>query len=259
MIQFFPRDQYHHLLMLTEAHRVLLTYIRARKVVDEDEMQNRMAIIVSKFNLDGTPETLLREYISSINVGLEKFAFKIETVRDQEARRLQYVFINTRFDDVIQACTPYTPPELDAVKQLIDEVVNASNYGFCMPYGNAKQLVGSVLKQRAGDAGYFLTRLVDDGWIEVTSQNRIVLSPASLAELKVYLSDRFGYLLADDSLGKLLTCHVCGDVVTFGVKCQTRSCPSAFHGKCSEVYLRGNEGCPGGCDTLELVRVGAAP
>lgn len=230
---------------ITEAHKVLLTFVRARKIILEDEMNEKFPILAAHFGLDQQNlQTLLREYISTINVALEKFAFKIDTVRDQESRKLLYVFINTRFDEVIQACTPYTPPELDAVKQVIDEIINANNFAFCFPFGNAKQLVGSILKQRASDAGYFITRLVDDGWIEITDLNRLVLSPASLAELKAYLGDRFGYFLAEDSLGKLLTCMNCKDLVTLGVKCKNRECPTSFHRKCAEVYFRDNEECP---------------
>lgn len=238
---------------LTECHRVLLTFVRARKVVSEDEMDVKWPILVDSFGLDPeNSKTLLRDHLSSINVALEKFAFKIETVRDQETRKLQYVFINTRFDDIIQACTPYTPPELDAVKQVIDEIINADDFAFCFPYGNAKQLVGSILKQRASDAAYFIYRLVDDGWIEITSLNRLVLLPASLAELKVYLADRYGQFLADDSLGKLLTCHTCGDLVTLGVKCKAEDCASSFHRKCAELYMRGNDACPSSTCTESL-------
>ncbi|SGZ46935.1 CIC11C00000000610 [Sungouiella intermedia] len=244
---------------ITECHRVLLTFIRTRKIVLEDEMDTKFPILISHFGLDSENPSLLREYISTINVALEKHAFKIETIRDQESRKLQYVFINTRFDDVIQGCTPYTPPELDAIKQVIDEIINASNFSFCFPQGNAKQLVGSTLKQRASDATYFVARLVDDGWIEITQLNRLVLAPASLAELKEYLADRFGYFLVDDLLGKLLVCHTCGDLVTLGVKCKSRDCGSSFHKKCAEVYMRSNDGCPSSScsDTLEdMVKVG---
>lgn len=204
----------------------------------------------------------LRDHMAAINVALEKFAFKIETVREQESGKLQYIFINTRFDDIIQGCTPYSPPELDAIKQLIDEIVNADDFEFCFPYGNAKQLVGSILKQKASDAAYLIARLVDDGWVEIHLRNRLVLLPASLAELKVYLVDRFGQFLAEDSLGKMLNCKTCGDLVTLGLKCESGECAVAFHRKCAEIFKRDNDVCPG-VECLEsldkLVPVGPAP
>lgn len=244
---------------ITECHRVLLTFIRARKIVLEDEMDKKFPILAAHFGLDQENPSLLRDHISTLNVALEKFAFKIETIRDQQSRKIQYVFINTRFDDVIQGCTPYTPPELDAIKHVIDEIINASNFKFCFPHGNAKQLVGSILKLKASDSGYFIARLVDDGWIDITDLNRLVLAPASLAELKVYLGDRYGYFLAEDTLGKLLVCHTCGDLVTLGLKCKSHNCGSSFHEKCGEVYMRSNDGCPSSTcsDNLEnMVTVG---
>lgn len=231
---------------ITESHRVLLTFIRARKIVTEDEMNEKFPVLAAHFGLDqDNLQSLLREYISTINVALEKHAFKIESIRHQETRKLQYVFINTRYDDIIQACTPYSPPELDAIKQIIDEIVNANNFSFCLPYGNAKQLIGSILKQRASDAGYFISRIVDDGWIELNDHNKLMLSPASLVELKSYMGDRFGYFLREDILGKLLTCFTCKELLTLGLKCKNRECSTSFHRKCSEIHLRGNTtACP---------------
>lgn len=247
----------------TEAHRVLLTYLRSVRAISVDKLTAKFKILAEDLEIEvSDPLTSLREYIATINYNLERFGFKVETARDQALGDLQYVFVNAKFDDVIQKCTPYTPPELDAVKQLIDSIVEASLYEFCVPYGNAKQQAGSVLKLRASDAAFFLTRLIDDGWIEVTSHNRVVLSSAALAELKVYLTDRFGVMTAEDSLGKLLVCHVCGDLVTLGAKCPQSECPSAFHRKCYSVFARGRTECPNrrcGAVLEKMADVGAAP
>lgn len=230
-------------MALTEAHRVLLTYIRALKAVPVAEATRKFALLAERFALDA-PE--LAEYISTINISLERFGFKIDTVRDQALDALTYVFVNTRFDDVIQGCTPYTPPELDAVKQLVDNIVNAHDFAFCVPYGNAKQHVAAVLKVRAADADYFLRRLIDDGWIELSLLGRVVLSQISLTELRLYLVDRFGVYSVDDSLGKLLRCTVCRELVTLGQRCG--ECPATFHTRCLAVYSRNNDKCACGDD-----------
>lgn len=235
---------------MDEAHRVLLTYLRATKCVP-------VATVAAKFPLlaENGDENLLRQYISTINVNLERFGFKIDTVRDQRSDTLQYVFINTRFDDVIQACTPYLPPELDAVKQLVDNIVNSHDFAFSLPYGNAKQHTASVLKQRASDAELLLRRLVDDGWLAVSDRSRVLLSETALAELRIYLVDRFGVFSADDALGKLLLCVVCSSLVTTGTKCVQAECSAAFHSKCFTVYSRNHELCQCG-EALEQRAVG---
>lgn len=244
----------------TEAHRLLLTYVRAVRAIQADVLASKFQLMTEELQLPNQP--VLREYIATINFNLERYGFRIDAARDQASGDLQYVFVNTRFDDVIQNCTPYSPPELDAIKQLVDSIVEETKYAFCVPYGNAKQHIGGVLKQRASDAAFFLTKLIDDGWIEVTSHNRVVLSALALAELKLYLTDRFGVMTADDNLGKLLICQICGDLVTLGSKCPQPDCPSAFHRKCFAVSTRNGGVCPNmrcGGELTGMVDVGAEP
>ncbi|GEQ67300.1 hypothetical protein JCM33374_g964 [Metschnikowia sp. JCM 33374] len=187
---------------------------------------------------------VMRDYIAEINVKIARAHFKIDSIRDQETDIQQYVFINTKTDEIIQACTPYTVPELDAIKQLIDHIINAHGYAFGLNYANAKQHVASVLKQKARESDMFIKRLVDDGWINLTNQNRLVLSPTSLAELSTYLKDRFGVFSASDTSGKLLKCLVCSDFVTLGKKCGNKDCYTSFHSKCMGVFSRENQVCP---------------
>lgn len=226
---------------LTEAHRVLITYLRAVRSVSAPLLTEKFKRIAEHFEIDtkDEPAAKLREYISDLNVRLERYSFKIEAARDQVLGEAVYVFVNTKADSVIQGCTPYSPSELDAIKQMIDSIIS-SDFEFCLPYGNAKQQVASVAKLRLNDADFFLTRLVNDGWINITSNSRVVLSTATLAELKTYLIDRFGIFSPEDPLGKLLSCNVCGDLVTYGIKCPSEVCHVSFHNKCFTVFSRQN-------------------
>lgn len=228
-----------------DVHRVLLTYIRAVRSVSAETMARKIEILATHYPLDvSDPQRALRELISSINVKIEKFGFKIDVIRDQDTHVIHYAFVNTRFDEFIQGCTSYSAPELDTIKQLIDTVINAHNYVFSVLYAMAKQRVTSVLKQKTSDSVILLQRLVDDGWLEITDLDRVVLSPACLAELRKYLDDKYGYFSAADPLGKLLKCFVCGDTVTLGYKCGQDNCYAAFHKKCLNFYLRDHEACP---------------
>ncbi|OBA19346.1 hypothetical protein METBIDRAFT_13640 [Metschnikowia bicuspidata var. bicuspidata NRRL YB-4993] len=177
----------------SEAHRVLLTYLRAVKCISADDLLEKFSVLSTHFGIDTSkPMEAMRDYIAEINVQIARAHFKIASIRDQETDIQHYVFINTKSDEVIQACTSYTVPELDTIKHLIDSIVNSHDYAYALPYGNAKQQTTTLLKQKASELDLFIRRLVDDGWINLTDQNRLVLSCASLAELSTYLQDRFG-------------------------------------------------------------------
>lgn len=229
----------------SEAHRVLLTYIRGVKCISAEELVERFVMIADHFGIDmADPTQAMRDYIAEINVKIARAYFKIDSIRDQETDMQQYVFINTKFDEIIQGCTPYSPPELDAIKQLIDSIVNSHGYAFGLPFGNAKQQITTVLKRPPNELENFIERLVDDGWINLTAQKRLVLSAASLSELADYLQDRYGEFSDADTLGKLLKCLVCSGFVTLGKKCSNTECPSSFHAKCFSVFSRDNKVCP---------------
>ncbi|EEQ37686.1 putative non-structural maintenance of chromosomes element [Clavispora lusitaniae] len=233
--------------MYTEAHRALLTYIRAVKVVSADRLTAQFSLVAEQYSLQES----LRDFLATINVRLERYGFKIDSTWDQDSGAALYVFVNTRLDDVIQSCTPYSPPELDAIKELIDTIVSAPGYIYACPMVNARQQIASTLKRPASDATYLLKQLVDDGWVSFTSHNRVVLAPAALAELRAYLEDRFGIFSTADPQGKLLVCNVCRGLVTLGQKCITGDCPTSFHDRCMASYQRGGHGCPACGKSLE--------
>lgn len=227
-----------------EAHRTFLTYIRTVKSKPVDVLEQRFQMLAEHFEITLTdPPKDLRDFIAAINVELEGFGFKIDSIRDQESGVLHYIYVNTRLDEQIQGCTPYSAPELDAIKQLIDNIINASDFAFSVPYVNSKQQIAAVLRSKASAAEFFLRRIHDDGWFE-TRQGRLVLSTTAMADLREYLRDRFGVFCDQDTLGTLLQCHVCKEIVTLGCKCPTSDCPLAYHNKCFRLYSRDKDTCP---------------
>lgn len=240
----------------SEAHRTLLTYVRATKVSPADRLARKFEKIAAHFAVDPS----LREAVATINIKLEPFGFKIVSTWDQRLDQQLYVFVNTRFDDIIQNCTPYTPPELDAIKGLVDSIISAHDYAYSYPMGNARQQVAATAKKPAADAAHLIVRLIDDGWLESTGHNRVVLAPAALAELAAYLEDRFGVFSRADPQGKLLACHMCRALVTLGAKCGDRACAAAFHHRCMALYRRTADACPECHELLDGARaVGAVP
>ena len=232
-----------------EVHRVLVTYMRAVRTVPAEVLARKAAILARHFELDASdPRKLTHELVSTVNVQIGRLDFHIDAVHDQRTNALQYMFVNARFDEYIQSCTAYSAPELDVIKQLVDSVVCAHRYAYSVLYAMAKQRATAVLKQKTSDAVYLLRRVVDDGWIEVTSLDRVVLSALCLAELRTYLDDKYGFMTAADPLGKLLRCIVCEEIVTVGRKCGDDECYAAFHNKCFGVYLHRHVECPNaGC------------
>lgn len=238
----------------SEAHRALLTYVRATKVVPADRLAAKFDKIAAHFAVDPS----LRDAVATINIRLEPFGFKIDSTWDQRLGQPLYVFVNMRLDDIIQSCTLYSPAELDAIKGLVDLVVSAHDYAYSFPVGNARQQAAATTKKSATDVAHLLVRLVDDGWLETTGHNRVVLAPAALAELRAYLVDRFGVFSRADPQGKLLACHVCRALVTLGAKCGDRACAAAFHDRCMALFRRSADACPECQAPLDDVRaVGA--
>lgn len=224
----------------SEAHRALLTYVRAKKVTPADSLAAQFERIAAHYDVPPS----VRDAVATINVKLEPFGFKIDSTWDQHLGLPLYVFVNTRFDDIIQNCTPYSPPELEAIKGLVDSIVSAHDYVYSYPMGNARQQVAATANKTTSDAAHVLVRLIDDGWLETTGHNRVVLAPAALAELRAYLVDRFGVFSRADPQGKLLACHVCRALVTVGAKCVDRACPVAFHDRCMVLFRRSADACP---------------
>lgn len=237
----------------TEAHRILLTYIRGLKVVSSESLLQAYQTLCQEMDLEtgSDIQVSLSTFISEINMKLDKFNFRISSIRDQSTEEILYVFVNTEFDEAIQDCTNYTPPELDCIKQLVDNIINSHGYVYSLLYKITKQLIMGVLKVKGSDADFFLQRMVDDGWIELSAHKKVVVSSATLVELHGYMIDRFGVFSQADSAGKLLECVLCKELVMMGKKCANNECYKAFHNKCYTLYIRDQTECPNrACERL---------
>lgn len=66
--------------MYTEAHRALLTYIRAVKVVSADRLTAQFSLVAEQYSLQES----LRDFLATINVRLERYGFKIDSTWDHQ-------------------------------------------------------------------------------------------------------------------------------------------------------------------------------
>lgn len=237
-------------LVYSDVHRVVLTYIISVRFISFTELQLKFNTIIEKFGeriLDNTTlQDVLQEHISTINGKIAPHGLKIDKVRHQVSGEIYYVMINTGSDEVIKGNTNYSVNELDAIKQIIDELIESNGIDFSIGVINATQKVAGGLNKTMKEAGVFINKLVDDGWFSLTFNDRLVLSIRSLSELKRYLVDRYG-INNLESNGKLFTCHQCNEINTLGLHCPISDCLVNFHYKCLEIYMRNqdNEGkCP---------------
>lgn len=225
----------------SEPHRILLTYILAVKAVQHKELLEKFQIISQEYEeLDIDDRDLspkLRKFISIINSRLEKYSFKIDELKHQITGESYFVFITTKKDDFIKGSTTYSPPELDSIKTIIEEIID-NDSEFSIGIVNANQTLVNSLNRSQRDAYALLTRLIDDGWFELTTEDKLILSIRSLSDLKQYLIDSYGIYSSNDVNGKILQCKVCSNIVTLGYKCKSEPIDVNFHYKCLDIYNR---------------------
>lgn len=220
---------------LTEVHRVLLTYIRSCKYIQQEKLQNDFQLIQQRLSQESQLETvdsLLDKHIVLINTSITQHGFKIDRRTHEISGDLYYIFINTLSDEIIKSNTNYSVKELDAVKTIIDDIIESKN--FAIGRVNAQQRISNILNKTLRDSSSFIDKLIDDGWFTLSREEKLLLSMKSLCELKHYLIDRHG-IFTPTSKGKLYMCKQCNEMVTMGYKGEDGL---SFHYKCYNIYTR---------------------
>ncbi|KAI3404759.2 hypothetical protein KGF56_002462 [Candida oxycetoniae] len=227
--------------MLSEIHRVLLTYLRSVKSISLPSLLDAFRLICQRLD-NGVSEKaiipnrdILEEYIRDINAEITKQGFKIDRKNDELNGTLYFVFTNTVCDEIIKNSTTYTVPELVTIKMIIEEIVESPDYAFSNSRIRAQQTVSGCLNKSLKESSTFVDKLIDDGWFDATLDDKLVLSIKSLCELKQYLIETYGS--SDSEEGKLLICPQCKELVTLGF-CTAQG--EGFHRKCYDIYCRNN-------------------
>lgn len=217
-----------------EIHRTLLTHVRGIRVISRSQLAADFEEIVAALTdlpqTEGTPS--LDDYISTINSQITQDGMKITKIRSQVTNDPYFVFVNTKSDDIFKANSTFTVNELDAIKKLVDEIFE-SNLTFAIDFVQGSQVVAASINKSTKEAGNFIEDLVDEGWINITTHDQIILSMRGISELERYLVDRYGLR---EQNGNIFMCYQCKEIVTIGKKCG--HCHLAFHGKCGDVWLK---------------------
>lgn len=218
---------------LDEIDRVLLTHVRSCKYIKQQHLQNDFDYILNRLSPE-LPENgeSLDHHLASINGAITRHGFKIDRRTHEISGDLYYIFINTISDEIIKSSTNYTVKELDAIKTIIDDIIESNH--FAIGRVNAQQRISNTLNKTLREASAFIDKLVDDGWFTLTREEKLLLSIKSLCELKHYLIDRHGILTATTK-GKLYMCKQCNEMVTMGYKGEDGL---SFHYKCYDIYNR---------------------
>lgn len=221
----------------TETHRVLLTLLRTCKYISHSNLVESFKTIVERLEPQEPTtsyDNLLNAHVSAINYRISQHGFKVDKKTNEATGELTYIFVNTISDEVIKQNTDYSAKELEVIKHLVDGIME--NEDLCMGRVNAQQTIALETGRTLGEASRFVELLVDLGWFNMTSDERLVLSPRAVAELKNYLISRYG--VASDG-GKVFICKQCNEIVTMGVFLKDLHQP--FHWKCYAIYVPGGE------------------
>ncbi|KAK6199295.1 Nse1 non-SMC component of SMC5-6 complex-domain-containing protein [Scheffersomyces amazonensis] len=228
---------------MSELDRVLLTYIRGERYISQSRLVTAYEAISDKLNGEGeikSPIDEVEKHISAINSKIADHGFKIERRNNEITGELTYVFINTSADETIKVATNYSAPELDAIKTIIDDIIDAVDYAFSIGRVTCHQVVAAKLNKTLSESASFVDRLIDDGWFICTTNDRIALSIKTVVELKSYLITRHGSSKDSPSPGKILLCEQCNQILTAGYM-DKRETPIYLHYKCFDVYRRTKE------------------
>lgn len=253
---------------MDDLHRILLTYIRGVRYIAHDDLLQKYRYIqkrlrdaerVAETNDSETPdlaneiepeseseaETALANAIAVINNEITKFGFRLDRKHDQNADlTLYYIYVNIDGDEIMKKDAKYTVNELQAIKLVIDLIVESPSLRFSCPRQEAIRAISADTKRLLDLSEYFLSQLVEEGWFIIDSA-RVKLSIRSLSELKGYLVDRYA-TRNDSQNGTLISCPVCNELVTEGYFCS--ECQLGYHRKCDSINRQGSDIATGSCN-----------
>lgn len=218
------------------SHRVLLTYIRSVKYISYNDLISRFSAILDHLSIeiDQTIDQCLLDHINLINQYIGDHGFKVERRIDEATNVLHYVFVHLDMnDETSKTLSNFSINELDTIKKLIENIVEAPSFEYSIGKVNARQIIIAAQNKTSSEALAFISSLIDNGWFVITLEDRLLLSQRSITELKTYLINRYGTF---DSDGKIILCKECNNIVTLGSYIPELN--SGFHYRCLDIYQK---------------------
>ena len=135
-------------MVYSEVHLTLLTYIRSVGIAKETKLLHAYETIASRLVADlQIDQNAFADAINQINTKIESTGFKIARYRPQNDDEILYIFVNSQSDELVRSNTTYSAPELDALKHIIDDIVQQPGFQFLVGEVNAGQQVCSLLSR----------------------------------------------------------------------------------------------------------------
>ena len=215
------------------------------------------------------------EYVQRTNEALSPFEFEIRSALHQTTRERVWALINTTSDALTQMSTMHSPDELAFLKRVLDAMFDTYNTSraeivavtsmqaikLAKPVGEASRRESSNNTQSSAgltmsQAEKVLSRLVAEGWFELSPKGFYSLSPRALMELRSWLIDTYNETDSEEDDDerdeteapvKIRLCAACRDIVTVGQRCPNLPCNARLHNHCVSKMFRaqsGSETCP---------------
>lgn len=228
-------------------NRIILTYVRSVKYLEEAELHDKILTVKQKLiqqevaasglEQEDEKESKTRvfgsvsEVVESINSSIIKQGFKIVKCINEINNSMTYVFVNLNSDQEIdKQMTVFKDSEIYIIKLIIDEIV--SNNYHIPPSILINRLVtvinnsaNSVISNKSSkELSKLINRLISLGYLQLVNNSYLIMSIRLLSELKSYLANNFD----------MLWCENCHEIVTIGL---TKG-NVHFHYKCYDIYAR---------------------
>ncbi|TID24809.1 DNA repair protein Nse1 [Venturia nashicola] len=257
-----PDGHYHN------GHRAFLQAFLARPTLTFDDAKPILAKIMSIHERrsilpnDVTYQDF-ESYINTINLAAEDYEYEIRSTYPQKANRRShdsrlYSLVNTTSDPQTQLATSYTPDEIAFVKRVLDAMFDTNNtqnkevmavkgmdaLRLAKPPRERESAVGSTQNTQVTNptgitqdrAEKLLGELVQEHRFERSRAGFYSLSPRQLMELRGWLVETYNE--EEEEWQRIKTCDGCKEIVTVGLRCTNRECPSRFHDFCANAFFR---------------------
>ncbi|XP_069175583.1 LOW QUALITY PROTEIN: non-structural maintenance of chromosomes element 1 homolog [Procambarus clarkii] len=208
--------------MYSDAHRLFLQIITARRVLMGAEVKSTFEKCCQKFHV---PPDNLHEFVMEINRRLEVMHLAIrKSIQEDLAEDIQcFVLVNTLNGETTRMGSTFNSQELALFKRIIEELVNSDDGE--LPETEAMNLATNLeTRMKIGDSEEAIQRFIHDKWLlQHTRREKVVsLSALTISELQPYLEELYPELVQKCFLCKILTlkgyrCTKCSTRVHRGV------------------------------------------
>lgn len=241
---------------INEIDKVLLTIIRSLSHLNQKNLIIYFQKILNHFSnhafVFDLIENFVNERIFIINKKISDQGFKIKRVKDELSNEFHYVYTNSVMNNDNRSFTTYSKNEIQSLKLIIDTIMIADNNQFSIERKECEKIICKKLLFSLRDASLFIEKVINDGWINLTKKNKLILTLRLFAEMKTYMINRY------KDIGIIHICKLCEDLVTIGVLIKKKNTTDLyFHYECHKIYLRNETEIES--QGIEIIKIGIKP